>query len=363
MRNKIILIIIIVFLFTISYAFAQLDDEFCTGVNVCANITPGNYNLNCNSISDSFCPENYGMNEWNSTCPIVNYGRCAPCDPDCPGGCSNKTIYVQHLASPCANINNLVTVDADVRTSIHIYRGEADYNGEIVTPIPTCGRGGLEHCEVPFSDSLSDYEIYENGVAECFGGDRYCYSVCTIPSSGICEFSCGRTRPGLDLSIQPSGGVVSGDVVVSVNARSRITLSEYSLGLTKYDPTLGVERFRPVNVKVPREHPDYCSFSLTCNYVNDPSECSYFAKEVYTPCARGTCPNNVQYSDNWYTSDCSNANYTITAFADDSNSQVTKQINLLTNNADAKCKDDCPIFTSKTLNTLLARIKTWIIPS
>ena len=360
MRNKIILIIIAVFLFSLSYAFA-VDNEFCTGVNVCANINPGNYGLDCSPVPDSFCPETYGINEWLN-CPVVNYGKCAPCDPDCPAGCSEDAIFVQPLADPCTNVNNLVAVDAANPINIHIFRGEANYNNVIVTPLPRCGTVGKEHCEFPFSDSLSDYEVYEGGVAECFGGDRYCYSVCTTPTPGIgvdCPFSCGRTRPGLNLSIQPSGGVVSGDAVISINARSRITLSEYSLRLTKWNTEF--DEFRLVNVKVPREHPDYCSFKLTCNYINDPSECSYFIKEVYSP--RGTGPENVQNSINWYTSDCSNSNYTIIAFADDSNSQSTKQVNLLTNNLDSKCKDDCPIFTSKTLNTLLARIKIWVNPS
>ena len=355
MYNKIkILLLIIVILTTLKYVDANGENQYCSGVNVCSGINPGNYTINCNPGLDSFCPENYSRSYWQSSeCPTLNYGKCSPCDPDC-NKCAILELYVQPNAEACDNIQNLIIVRNPASNyNLKAWRSyNLSNNANLLGDNKRCNKG--QTCYIYFNDSLREYERGQSNRVECFGGDQYCYVANTHPPTGQI-LGCGRTRPGLNLSIYPSGGVVSGIVRINASGRSRLGVTVLNVKVTKWNSKFNA--FRLVNVRVPTTHPDYCSFRLNCDQA-DPNKCGYFIDETFTT----NPPITVNRTANWDTTRCENSNYTIYGYVSDPSNSATKQVNLLTNNPNAPCTDECPIFTSKTLNTVLTKIKTWLNP-
>ena len=346
-----ILLILTVFILIISYVYAAegQDELFCHGAAVCPNIDPGNYSILCKSVSDGFCPEDYAISSWNN-CPVST--KCVPCDPDC-GLCNDVNIYVQPAADPCAQITNTIIANPSDSINIFAFRGDGSngYNNSTFGP-ERCNSG--TSCMYQFQDSLLEYQRYMRET-ECFGGQSYYYSACSVPPGiGVdCEVGSGMTRPYLEL-ISPVDKTVSGKIDVKVLARTKRGIIKFNSYLTKWDAKFN--KFRPVNINVPLGHPDYCSFRLTCNAA-DPVECSYFFNYDYEI---NEGPEEQTELRGWDTIGCENAKFTITSYAQDPFLDKTLNSELFTSNPNAPCTDYCPIFTSKTLNTLLAKIKTWV---
>jgi len=360
MHNKFkLLLIIVAVLINLKYAYsADEPNLYCNAVNVCPGITPGNYEIRCRSVSDSFCPENYSKGYWLDprNCPQLPYGRCAPCDPDC-GPCGFIEHYVQPTAEPCGIIENVVVVNNPDRDyEIKAFRsfpnrltGENDLLGGSTR----CLKG--QSCTFQYTDSLSEYEIEYNGVAECFGGDIYSYLVRTAPpSSDVLAF--GYTKPNLILNVNPSG-IVSGTVTINEIATSRLGINKLNAYATKWNPKFN--EFRRVCVAPGCSTNDFCSFRLNCGQA-DPSKCSYFIDFPENP--PSPLPQSVERTAVWDTTKCENANFKIYSYTEDPRNSNTREIELTTNNPDAPCTDECPIFTSKTLNAVIAKIKTWLNP-
>src|SRR3989344_3468462 len=135
MQNKIIKLLLIsaILLLTLEYVYAQNEPQFCIGALACSSINPGDYNIMCDRDLNSFCPEDYDTLEWN-TCPDLNYGKCAPCDPDC-GSCGSSDLI------------------------FHVYREPSitpTYSDRLFSG--TCSPSGAG-CDENFIDSLLTYEI------------------------------------------------------------------------------------------------------------------------------------------------------------------------------------------------------------
>ena len=354
MLNKLLLILTVFFLI-ISYVYAAEEEGelFCHGVMVCPNTQDGDYEIICKSALDGFCPENYAISSWNN-CPATVTSKCVPCDPDC-GLCNNVNLYVQPVADPCAEITNTIIAYANDNIEIFAFRGDGSkgYSDSIFGP-GKCKRG--DSCEYSFQDSLLEYQIYMEEEPQCFGGESYYYSVCSVPPGiGVdCVSSYGMTRPYLEIISPINDTTVTGRIDVNVNARTRRGIVKFNSYLTKWDAKFN--KFRPVNINVPMGHPDYCSFRLTCG-ASDPVECSYFFNYDYGASEGPEQQNGLR---GWDTAGCENTNFFITSYVQDSYLDKKLEFKILTNNPNAPCTDSCPIFTSKTLNTLLAKIKTWI---
>jgi len=351
-----ILLTLTVFFFIASYVYAAEGDElFCHGAAVCPNIQDGNYEIICKSVSDGFCPEDYAISSWNN-CPVTTTSKCVPCDPDCDGViCNDVNIYVQPAADPCAQITNTIIANPADSINVFAFRGDGSngYNNHTFGP-ERCEKE--TSCMYPFQDSLLEYQRYM-GETECFGGESYYYSVCSVPPGiGVdCVFSFGRTRPYLELISPVVGETVSGNIDVKVLARTRRGIVKFNSYLAKWDAKFN--KFRSVNINVPMGHPDYCSFRLNCG-ASDPVECSYFFNYDYGE-GRGGPEEQIELRG-WDTTGCENAKFAITSYAQDNYLDKTLNSELFTSNPNAPCTDNCPIFTSKTLNTLLAKLKTWV---
>ncbi len=363
MHNKNLLIIFIVFLVTLVYinnSNAVIGEDYCTSINICPGITPnGDYSLNCNRVSDSFCPENYSTTSWISDCPSGSYSKCVPCDPDC-GTCGDLDLFVKPVAQACSSITNTVVAYPGQSRTVTFYRGDGSkgYNSIIGLP-QTCGKSA--QCTFTSQDNLKDYEVWDKGSSACFGGDKYCYSVCSNPPGLInCPFNCGYTKP--NITITPNQGSISGSFDIKSKIQSNSGLKSLIVSVEKWDPNYGENgAYRPVDIKSPPgPGSSYCSFRLKCGSSNS-VECSYMINKVYGVDAINY-PTSAQEIYSWDTTQCENAVFNLTGTVEDTNTDNTLSVLITTNNANPPCTDECPIFTSKTLNTLLARVKTWITP-
>ena len=187
----------------------------------------------------------------------------------------------------------------------------------------------------------------------CSGGDRYYYSACIEPIGGDdCVIGFGTTRP--NITMNPHGGVFTGNVPFTATASSAIIVNQFRLNLSKWDPYSST--YKPVYTD-PSDLNNYCSF---CS--SDDLNCGIIFDKTY-----GTDDEFRIENFNWVTNKCNNANFILGGFADDANvlkdSERYKLFYFTTSNPDAPaCLDKCSIFTSKTLKTVVAKIKTWLEP-
>jgi len=363
MKKIYLMLIIFAFFIVINNVNAA---EFCSGVNVCPSPTtdPDKYNyfVDCNGVSDGFCPENYSKNIWvdNVICPTVNVGKCYPCDPDC-GTCPGVELIVTPAAERCTPINIQVKVDTD-NGNIHV---ECDD--------PFCAHGFDEvqckkaenHINNDLNEPCVAYyqDVYNPDKAKgnkglCSPGFSYCYSARMQSGDlqGQYAMMCGYVKPRVTLTLTPDlaptyvyDQQTYSQIIVSATGESSAGIRDLKIEVSKWSSKEGSVGFYPINM---RAGEDYCSFRCL-NNICPPLDTITFSPKV-TPATLSNA--------NFQISNCGNGNYRIQAEADDDQSigNATRDITITNSN---ECTDECPIFTSKTLNTVVAKVKTWINPS
>ena len=407
MKKKYLLIIAILI---ILFYFVQVKEvnappssktEYCTGAVICpgpSNPDLYNFSVNCKSQSDGFCPENYSKTLWGD-CPDVTVGKCLPCDPDC-NKCPNVTLMVSKCIDVGDPIGLLLSVDHSKEVTSKIYRADASHvynkNEPLVTIVPrtTNDPGSVYNpdCKAvnPNYDPDRWWEFNQSGKSPCQtyyndttnplvneGGNWYCYladifgGAAGEKTQGDIE-SCGYVRPGLNLSFEgsylpnidicPNGICEIGNnnqIEIGAKVSSKVGITYAAVYLYAKDKRTGELRYVNLNT-------DYGS------RFSDPDYCS-------TRCPSTGCEPLVEYSDpgasltskeligNIDGTLCENKEFIVEVIARDGNfgsgncDEGRASYTLKLTNSEPKCTDDCPIFSSKTLQLTLARVSTWLL--
>ncbi len=364
-----LIIVILLSLFFINKVNAAAPPQYCTGVNVCpgsaADTDKYNFYVACNSIQDGFCPENYTKTSW-STCPVVNVGKCYPCDPDC-SLCPALSLVITDAVDFNGIVNAIASKPYTHQVNVKVNRAGAPSFG-VDSP---CGPGDIASnggiCTVIYSDAANPNITAPTGE----GGNTYCYEATTVGNEGgDYIMRCGTVRPQVTLSVNTvsmsnNGGINIGNnnnINIESTIHSKVGITGAVIGIYKYSEQYN--QFFPINLVT--TSPDYCSFRCPPNNV-----CTSFAS--YTdPGGTAIDPTDLPIPSVLTGLDgtrCENTKYTINVTAYDnyyqgiSGKEANFGVNLVIDNDNPVCTDQCPIFTSKTLQTVLAKIKTWINPS
>ncbi len=375
--NKNFILLILAFFSFIYFVEAQ---TYCSGVLVCPQISDNdnvllNYSIDCKSVSDGFCPTNYAKNSWNS-CPNTPTGKCYPCDPDC-SECSPINLYVPDAVDYKGDINVFATKTYAQQVNLKIDRNWGNIpNG--VTEV--CGPQEIETnngiCRADFNEIYNNLpEQEKEEFITNFPGNLFVYLASTTGNEGgdIVQGE-GRVRPKIQLFIDREGEQTSqelekntlvtyGDFNIDVkpSLESSVGIVSSKVEVYKYD----IERSGYFPINLDKNNPeDYCSFR--CPAGECTSLIAYFGESPYQ--------NNVNLNGIFEIGKCEDAKYTVNVTAIDANYYSTNPpssdgvpgregsfgVNLIIDNQVAKCTDNCPIFTSKTLQIVLAKIRTWV---
>ena len=321
-----------------------------------------NYYIDCNGVSDGFCPQNYSKNIWvdNVACPTVNVGKCYPCDPDC-GTCPKIELVVTPYAEICGDIRIKASVNTD-RGNMHVFNSfYPSHSFDLVNcnKIENHNGSWSNPCTASYIDVYSANQNTGNSGL-CSPGFYYCYEA--LMQSGDLQgqdvISCGYVKPKVNLTLTPDrapgyvyDASVDSSVLISATAISSAKIRDLKIKVSRWSNKIGSVGFYPIHMEATSE--DYCSFRCPGNVcaplISDPS----LATNPKSP---------ATVSNNFLISKCENGVYRIAGEADDGQSIGNATKDIVITNSD-ECTDECPIFTSKTLNTVVAKVKTWINPS
>lgn len=305
--------------------------DTCTGASMCG----GSYSLNCNSVSDGYCPSNYG--DWNSCGYNAFGGLCTTtCDPDCTNCELTPTETVNIGCNPqVSDPGSKVTVTATASGTDAVGDQLKAYKGQLATGTPwnsiTC--------------TTNPCTLSSQDTAPSQGGAIFYYTATTNKLWNYNGFSVTTsclTKPLCDININPtrtqgSKKFISGIATVTLSVSSNAGVQRKELYFYKWNKNLKV--FSPMT---PPEQG--CSIQQ-CNFV----DCN---KLSFGPGSTST------YT--WDTTKCENGDYSLTMNGIDNNNNSCTDSDQATIEGSTICVDECSIFSSKTLNTILVKIKSWI---
>ena len=343
---RIKIFIILVFLFSLIYAGnLKVEGAICVGSEICSN-----YNVNCNSVSDDFCPENYG--NWGA-CEWQTYGKCTPCDPDCgicgdPNTGATIEMISEGKANPCELIDFIVRANLNsVPDTMRIFEGTSITGPELYSYV--CNQADCTNT------------IFNHTVS-CTGGDDECLTATTdnLITSGIKITKCIEINPQVTASVVGVSGAnpsLSGLIQLNANVKSLQGVTSAKVYGYKKDPRTNT--FKPVNFNTNPNNADYCSFR--CDPVTQPN-CNLLGEQQIF-----TLPSEQNFVFNFDTTKCDNKEFKFEMIGYDGRDNFNKdeigdqsEFTLTINNPNPVCIDECILFNSKLLNTVYFKIKSWI---
>ena len=358
-------LLVIVFLFSFIFINNVNADEYCSGVNVCPNavidLDKYNFGMNCNiTKSDGYCPENYSKSLWTAGCPIINVGWCYPCDVDC-SKCPRLSLIVTRRINVNGNITAIGFQEHKKSLNIKVDRAEGAFGvdtncGSSPTPVI---------CEAVFNDTCSNPS---NPPSECnpnapTPGKIYCFIARSIGAEGgDLVTMCGAVRPLIRAyvnSAQANEGSIFNmfdkeDILINESIQSIVGVTRGRINVYKWSNKFST--FLPINLD--QASPDYCSFRCPSNVCS-----SLVTVDTTSPYPINTPPPVIQGIMKGKR--CENKEYFVNATGYDTNYQLAGDeanlgFKLIILNTNPVCTDECSIFTSKTLETVVAKIKTWL---
>jgi len=333
---KKIILIILVFLFTLSYLNADAADGLiCVGSEMCSS-----YDLDCSSFGDGYCPENYG--NWDECSqqtyynPTTNLGKCYPCDPDCSFCGSIEVLAPPYVNPPCKDIGVTVTARlTKTPDTIKLKEGSSLSGSDIDNFL--C-KSGEQICRHTF--------IYNPKSCQP-GGELYVTATTTNAQPPIFSTQKIEINPLVDLT-------VSGDknkIPLEVNVKSEKGVSLSQIYLYKMDAK--TNKFRPVKVNAVSSS-DFCSFR--CDKTEDPNCNLLFSQD-----ASILETDEHIFKFEWDSIKCDNKEFMISAYGYDLAGKSNIDSETLTlNNESPPCIDECYLFNSPLLNTVYLRVRSWI---
>ena len=330
MKKLRLIIFMLIFMFSLlSLKSSALDT--CTGTSMCN----GGFTLNCDSVSDGYCPENYG--DWNS-CALNAYGgKCSTiCDPDCSSGCGGGSPGSETVEVTC----DPAVVDPGSQVSVEVKASGADViddylnisQGKVIAN-PTWPKYPCKTnpCKLSFNDK-----------APSTGGTIFYYTATTYKlwtNNGYSVTHSCLTKPLCNVNINPtrtegSKKFISGIATVTLNVDSTSGVQKAELYFYKWNKNL--KAFSPMT---PPEQG--CSIAQ-CSFVN---------------CNKLIIPGNTY---NWDTTKCENGDYSLTMTGIDNNNNSCTDTDQATIEGSVICVDQCSVFSSKIINTIIVKIKSWI---
>ena len=348
---KKIILIILVFLFTLSYLNVDAADKvICVGSEMCSS-----YDLDCNRFGDGYCPENYG--NWDECSQQTYYdsttdlGKCYPCDPDC-GFCGAIEILAPpYVNPPCKDIGVTVTARlTKTPDTIRLKEGKDLAGPEIVPEGNFQCKSGEQTCQHTF--------IYNPKSCQP-GGELYVTATTTNLQPSTFQTQKIEINPLVDLEI-PVDNVNVRLVNSKLEAKNIIQLnvdvrSERGVAQAKaylYKKDLKTNKFRPVNANA--RGSDFCSFR--CDTVKDPNCNLLFSQD-----ASILETNEHIFKFGWDGTRCDNKEFLVTAYGYDlAGKSNTDSETLTLNNENPPCIDECYLFNSPLLNTVYLKVRSWI---
>lgn len=327
--NKTIFIVSMVFisLLYLNNANSITLSKYCTGAQVCSN-----YDINCNSVLDGFCPEKYG--DWSS-CDPQTFRKCIPCDPDC-GTCGDIELVTPLKANSGEEIKIIVTAKLGTTPdTIRLLRGKDLAGLDVDNSLCNIGETS---CAREFT-----YQLPSN-----IGGDYICFTATTsLLKPYKFATNCVAINPDVQVKLLTLSSY--GIIPVNVNVKSLVGVTKSELYMLKKDPK--TNQFLPVKVDDINSN-DYCSFKCTSSYG---STCNLLG----TKTGSGV---DVNFIFNWDSTKCDNKEFRLDGYGYDTPGNSNSDSKTITlNNPNPACVDECYIFNSQVLNTIYLKIKSWIV--
>ena len=323
--KKLILVILVIIIFVLSsFKSYAVGTDTCTGASLCS----GTYNIDCNLVADGFCPTYYG--DWGS-CKFDAYGSiCHPCDPDCGIVCST-TLSLDCspvLVEPSGTVTVTSTATTNVGDELRIYQGQ----------LPSGTPWRTRTC------TQTNCQIQDTDGAPSQGGETFYYTATTrdiLANEGRYVTTGCITKPLCSININPTvvidgKKIVRGQVNVDLNVDSTIGVKSKELYFYKWN-----NRLSQFSKMTPPEQG--CSIK-GCTF----TDCN---KLTLSPTANTYV---------WDTTKCENADYRLTLTGADHNNNQCTASDDATIDSSTICVDQCSIFSSKIINTIIVKIRSWI---
>ena len=310
----------------------------CTGAKFCSTVTKL-----CSSTPDGFCPQNYG--DW-STCPLNEIGGgCNVCDPDC--GTCGSVRFLDFPVNSSQNRDLTIKVEytSPVSQPITLWRVNSGSDSYINTQ--RCTVQGST-CVAIFSPSTTNPALRNLLTSPSTPGASYTFKTHLSVNPDIVVQKTGYTTPRVEILTPTTKSNLRSSVSVQARAQSDSSISSISWYITKRDNPGTPATFSPVNV---RYNQGACTF---CNA----QDCNLLGRVTYPS---STTNLNVLVAKDFDTLRCDNNDFIITVIAEDfQGNRAQDSVSINTLNPNAPCTDNCPVFDSRVLKIIIARVKTWV---
>ena len=203
-------------------------------------------------------------------------------------------------------------------------------------------------CVTTFSPSTTSPALRNLLTSPSTPGASYTFKTYLSVNPDIVVQKTGYTTPRVEILSPTIKSNLRSSVSIQARAQSDSSISSISWYLTKRDNPGTPATFSPVNV---RNNQGACTF---CNA----QDCNLLGRVTYPS---STTNLDVLAAKDFDTLRCDNNDFIITVIAEDSQGNRAKDsISVNTLNPNAPCTDNCPVFDSRVLKIIIARVKTWV---
>ena len=316
-----------------------MEDEECTGTKFC-----GINEKLCSSTPDGFCPEAYG--DW-SYCPLNEIGgECSPCDPDCGNCGSIRFVYFPRTTTQKEELIIKVEYNLPIEREITLWRVKPGSDNYIDTN--TCVVEG-DKCIAEFSKETVE-NTYQELTAPNQPGASYTYKANLAIAPDIIIKKTGNTLPLISILFPVDGASLIGSKSINVKAESQAGISNVNWLVEKRSSPEGTlpVTYSPVNVK-----------SNLCTEFCEAEDCNLLGTISYNP---NQDSRLVTPSKEFDTLTCDNNDFKLIATTQDFiGNGAEDSILVSTDNKNAPCgAGECPVYDSKLLKIVTAKVKTWV---
>ncbi len=330
-----------------------VTDKFQTGISVVRNTVNectgaqfcGNTVKQCSSTPDGFCPQNYG--DWSTCKPNELGGGCSICDPDCGTCGSVRFSQFKDPASQNEQLTIKVEYSAPIQQSITLWRvnpsATSTSSDSYVNTVNCIVQGSA--CAATFSPNPINVQYL---TTPSRAGAPYTFKSYLAVNPDIIIQKTGHTVPNVEILNPSNNARLQGITSIQAKAQSDSNINNIKWYIEKRDNPGTPVTFSPVNV---RNNQGACTF---CN-AND---CNLLGSTAY-PLSQDN--RNVVAAKDFDTLRCDNNDFKIKVVAEDQGgNKAEKSILVSTVNSNAPCTDNCPVFDSRVLKIILAKVKTWV---